>query len=99
MLTLNTDEQIIAVIPEQAKGPGWSNDVVWIYIVSSGGMLRTECLQPKEQSKELLTLFSVGEVVCRELKAAVLKQIFEIGGTGRSYQGNNEHDDLRIWTT
>ena len=74
-ITLNPGDQIIAVVPERAEGPGWSNDVVWVYIKTLRGTLRTESIQPEEQSDELRTLFSIGAEVCRELKAAALKQM------------------------
>lgn len=36
-LTLAADEQIVAVVPERAAGPGWSNTPVWVHIVGQSG--------------------------------------------------------------
>jgi hypothetical protein len=71
-LTLAADEQIVAVVPERAAGPGWSNTPVWVHIVGqSGQRYRCECFQPQGQSPELMALFRIGEEVCKSLKDAV----------------------------
>jgi hypothetical protein len=72
-LMLAADEQIVAVVPERAAGPGWSNAPVWVHIVGqSGQRYRCECLQPQEQTPELMALFRIGEEVCKSLRDAVL---------------------------
>lgn len=71
-LVLEADEQIVAVVPEIAAGPGWSNMPVWVHIVGqSGQRYRCECLQPQEQSQEMLAMFRIGVEVCKSLKDAV----------------------------
>ena len=70
-IQLNENERIIAVVPEYCEGPGWANKPVWVYIVDSRDYLRTECLQPDEQTPELKTLFDVGATVCSSLRRSV----------------------------
>jgi len=50
-------EYIVTAYAEHARGPGWSNQIVWVIIGDANGKLRSECLQPSEQSAEVLTLF------------------------------------------
>ena len=65
---LSRHERIIAVVPEQCAGPGWTNKPTWIYIEdSSNKRLRTECIQPEEMPPSLAALFDVGMVVNRAL--------------------------------
>ena len=69
---VNVRERVVAVVPEFASGPGWSNRIVSVYIVdTSDGRIRTVHLQPDEQSAEMKVLFSVGAEMCEALIAAV----------------------------
>ncbi len=70
-VTLCRGERIVAAVPEHCHGPGWSNSIVWVYIASQDGRLRTECLQPCEQTHEMQTLFDAGAAMCRALVDAV----------------------------
>lgn len=70
-ISLRRGERIIAVVPQRAQGPGWANEPVWVYIVGPAEDLRTECLQPHEQSSELRTLFAAGCAMVEALKNAV----------------------------
>lgn len=73
-ITLYKDEIIIAVVPEVAEGPGWQNHLVWVYICNTKtNEVRTESIQKDEMTDEIRMLFDIGEVVCRKLKKAVLK--------------------------
>lgn len=63
--------EIVAVVPEYCSGPGWTNTPVWVIWVDSEHKLHRDCLQPHEQSAELLTLFKIGAVVNERLIAAV----------------------------
>jgi len=59
-IQLNSNERIIAVIPERCSGSGWSNTPIWVYIENKvNGTLRTECLQPAEQTITQKILFDV----------------------------------------
>lgn len=75
LTTLHRGERIIAAVPERCQGPGWSNSVVWVYIASQDGRLRTECLQPSDQTHEMHALFDVGAAMCRALVDAVSQEM------------------------
>lgn len=64
-------ERIVAVVPEECSGPGWSNRVVWVHIADRAGGYRTECLQPLDQTPEMWALFEAGAAMHRALLAAV----------------------------
>ena len=70
-ITLAPGERIVAVVPEKYTGPGWSNHIAFIYIAGGAG-IREECIQSEDFPPELWTLFSAGEVMCRELRRAML---------------------------
>ena len=70
-IRLSSGERIVAVVPERCSGPGWSNWPTWVYIMSPGGAIRTECIQPDERTPELKALYEIGDVVCRALIDAV----------------------------
>lgn len=57
-IKLEYGDTIIAVAPEYASGPGWSNSILWVHIRTVEGKLRTEALQPEDQTHEQLVLFA-----------------------------------------
>ncbi len=44
---------------------------MWVYISDRLGNVRTECLQPDEQTAEMRTLFDAGAMMHRALVGAV----------------------------
>lgn len=70
-ITLMDGESVIAVVCENAAGPGWANAPAWIHIRTATGGLRSECIQPHQRSAELYTLFAFAEIMHRSLLAAV----------------------------
>ena len=71
-IPLSRTERVIAVVPEYAAGSGWGNQVLWVHIADhAAGTLRSECIQPEDQTPEQLTLFRIGAVVCAELVESV----------------------------
>jgi len=73
-------ESIIAVIPEHASGPGWTNSILWIHIRTADGRLRTESLQPEEQTREQRVLF--GTLAAAHV--AMVKWTMEVVESGNS---------------
>jgi len=70
LIKLKAHERVIAVVPEYANGPGWSNRPVWVHIVDySDHSYRAECLQPEEQPEPLRVLFGIGARVHEDLMA------------------------------
>lgn len=70
-IELQRDERIVAVVPEYCFGPGWSNPLVWVYIVDSNQTLRTESIQADEMTPAMQTLFGVAEAMQNALFSAV----------------------------
>lgn len=55
-------DKIVAVVPESCVGPGWTNDPIWVYRQKpGGGEIYRECIQPQDQTREMLILFKVLE--------------------------------------
>lgn len=69
-LRLKRGERIVAVVPEPASGPGWGNQVVWVYIDGPSG-IRFDCLQPSEMSEPMQILFAPGAAMHSALVDAV----------------------------
>lgn len=44
---------IVAVVPESCAGPGWSNQVLWVYWKDGDGKIHMDSLQPDEWSKSV----------------------------------------------
>jgi hypothetical protein len=71
MLRLADTDNVVAAWAESAAGPGWSNQPIWVLVKSRlDGALRIECLQPHEQTHELMTLYRVSEAAHRALTRA-----------------------------
>ena len=71
-IKLHKDEKIIAVVPQFASGPGWANRPLWVYIEQHAtNKLRTECIQPEDQTPEMLALFSPGAAMAEALVQSV----------------------------
>lgn len=85
-------ERILAVVPEPASGPGWANSPVWVYIEDSRHKnLRTECLQPDEQSPEMRALYPLGAMMHRQLLSSVsVRNVREFGYFEKS--------GVKLWT-
>ena len=67
---LQLDERIIAVVPEIASGPGWGNRLIIVYAMNNQNKLRTICLQPSEQTSEMLLVFNLAVEANRILTSA-----------------------------
>lgn len=79
LITLGRFERIVAAVPDFAHGPGWSNRPLWVYIVdSTTKILRTECIQPEDQSEEMQTLFNV----CNAAHGAMLEAVQRVTDGG-----------------
>ena len=73
-IKLNRNERVVAIVPEKASGPGWSNWLVWVFI-DDGTTIRRESLQQDEMSMPLHVLFGVGCEVHDSLMAAVHTEV------------------------
>ena len=71
-IRLGEFDSVVAVVPEHARGPGWTNAIVWVHVHNMRtGTLRTEAIQPEERTPEMHALFSVGAEMALALAAAV----------------------------
>jgi hypothetical protein len=86
-ILLEKYEQVVAVIPQHARGLGWSNEPTWIVIRGRGPTYREECIQPEERTRELSALYEVGATLMQSLIAAVPTEMRGEGKKGAS------HDD------
>jgi hypothetical protein len=66
-------DTIITAFASPAAGPGWANSPVWIVVRSQDGSYREVCLQPEEQSPEMLALYDVSATVNRSMIAAACR--------------------------
>ena len=66
---------IVAVRPERCAGPGWANAPIWVVVRDVVGALREECIQPEEQTKDMLLLFDVAHAAHSALLAAVMREV------------------------
>lgn len=81
-MRLMAGEHVVAVAPEFAQGPGWSNRPLTIIVSDSDGKLRSECLQPDEQGTEIGLLFATCASAHSAMREAVERRIAG-GGGGR----------------
>lgn len=70
-IRLAKNERIVAVVPEYASGPGWTNSPLFVYITDTQSNVRSVCLQPGQQTPKMLTLFKVYAVAHEHLLSAV----------------------------
>lgn len=69
---LAPSEHIVTVYAEPASGPGWSNSPLWVVVRAVDGSLREECIQPPEQTNEMVLLYAIAACVHQQLKRAVI---------------------------
>lgn len=60
-LGLSEHDHVVAAYAESAAGPGWGNRPIWVLIRNGGldGSHRMECIQPADQTSEMVTLYTV----------------------------------------
>jgi hypothetical protein len=64
-------KEIVAAWAEPCSGPGWANTPLWYLVRDVSGALRIECLQPDEQTREMLVLYGL----CAAAHGALLEQV------------------------
>ena len=68
---LSKEDRVLTAYAEEASGPGWSNAPLWVIVQSRDGKLRTECLQIREQTGEMITLYSTSQAAHLAMLGAV----------------------------
>lgn len=66
---LRKGDHVVAAYAKLASGPGWSNTPVWVIVESCTGELRTECLQPEEQTPGMQLLYGISASVHQAMNA------------------------------
>lgn len=74
-MKLHRTEYIITAFASPAKGPGWANSPLWVIIGDRAtGKMREECIQPKDFTPEIHTLYKVAAEVQAALVLAVKRR-------------------------
>ncbi len=68
-------DTIVTAWCEYAGGPGWSNQPLWVIVRDGDGKFRRECLQPEEQSADMLLLYGVAAALHAALVGAVTSHL------------------------
>lgn len=71
-MKLSEHDHVLCAYAEPCHGSGWANAPVWFVVQSKlDGKLRHECLQPNEQSAEILNLYRVSAAVHVDMTLSV----------------------------
>ena len=66
---------VIAAWAESASGPGWANSPLWYLVRGRNGDLSVECLQPDEQTADMLMLYSISCSVSGLMRTLVVREV------------------------
>lgn len=72
---LEDGEHIVTAYAQAASGPGWSNSPIWVIVQAIDGTLRQECLQPDEQSLEMVTLYNISQAAHEAMMHAAVHHL------------------------
>jgi hypothetical protein len=80
-IQLTRHERILAIWPEVASGPGWRNEIVYVYVEDTmTSRVRTVDIQPHEQSPAMEVLFKSAAAMAESLRRAVPTEVIEAEG-------------------
>jgi hypothetical protein len=65
------DLTVVTAFAEPASGPGWANCPIWVILRDRQGDLHMKCIQPEEQSPEMVVLYSISATVSGQLRNLV----------------------------
>ncbi|KKN08165.1 hypothetical protein LCGC14_1059420 [marine sediment metagenome] len=71
--------KIISAWAEPAAGPGWANTPVWYIYRDDEGLLQQDCLQPAEQSRDIINLYAIDHAVHSRLLGLVEAAVRKLG--------------------
>ena len=63
--------RVVTAWAEFAEGPGWCNYPLWVLIHLKDGSYAVDCIQPNDQTAELLHLYRVSAAISAEMVGAV----------------------------
>lgn len=72
VVRLEPNEYIVTAYASPASGPGWANSPICVVILNSAtGKMREDCIQPADQTAEMLTLYAFSSLAHSQMTAAV----------------------------
>jgi hypothetical protein len=71
VLKLKKGEHVITAFAQSASGPGWANSPVVVIVRGLDGAIRQEWIQPREQTREMVTLYPLSQAIHQAMTAAV----------------------------
>lgn len=71
-------DSIVTAYAERASGPGWSNAPAWVIVRGRDGNLREHCLQPDEQSYDIVAAYDFSALAHRRMTSAVAQRLHNI---------------------
>jgi hypothetical protein len=65
-------ETVLTAFAESASGPGWANSPIWVVVRKNGtSEYMVRCIQPGEQTEEMITLYTISQAAHLAMKKAV----------------------------
>ena len=68
-------ESIVTAYATYWSGPGWSNGTLWVIVRARDGTLREECIQPEQQSREMIEHFGYSALAHTNMVGAVKRSM------------------------
>lgn len=84
MIKLGEGETVVTAYAESASGAGWANQPIWVIIRDRNQNLREECLQPEEQTRDLLIVYKVAEEMHKFMSYAATTALLELNERSKS---------------
>lgn len=66
---------IIIAWSENCSGPGWVNSPIWYIEELPNGKLERGCLQPEEQTKEMISHFGINALSSQLMTSLVMEKL------------------------
>jgi len=66
---------IVVAWAENCSGPGWRNTLIWYIERLPDGKLEQNCLQPEEQTRDMLNIFSYSAMSASQLTNMVSNKL------------------------
>jgi hypothetical protein len=77
-MIIKESETIVTAFAENAAGPGWKNRPIWVIVRGADFKLREECIQPKNQTADMIALFNVSNAAHESMTSVVRSAQFQI---------------------
>jgi hypothetical protein len=80
-MKLSKDESVVTAYAQPANGPGWANRPLWVVVRRNGTEeYRMVCLQPHEQTEEMVCLYGIAAQVQGQMTKAAERLLRTRGG-------------------